>query len=144
MVCSNLQDGININLGSGNKVINNTVFSNYNYGIYAYQNSGNNIASNAVFSNRLAGIYVYGNGVISQSNIVCSNVIYGSYTSAGIDVNDSDHCSIFRNLIRNNLTYNIRVQGGVDKSTNVRIINNTICRTIKVYNKFSNILEKSG
>ena len=129
MVCSNLQDGININLGSGNKVINNTVFSNYNYGIYAYQNSGNNIASNAVFSNRLAGIYVYGNGVTSQSNIVCSNVIYGSYTSAGIDVNDSDHLDIFRNLVRNNQTFNIRVQGGVDKSTNVRIINNTIYKS---------------
>jgi parallel beta-helix repeat protein len=95
---SNTQNGVYIELSSGNKIQNNTVLSNTEHGMYLFDSTLNILGNNNVQNNK-RGFYVDESDQITiEGNNVSNNQMYG------IALRKSSFCTITENeLILNNI-----------------------------------------
>ena len=150
-IYSNQSKGIDFNWNAGiryNIIYSNNFFGpNQSYGIYVlntgknqfrnnklYNNSwlgidlegaaiSNVISGNQIYSNSVYGIRIANNAGTPVGNSILSNVIFGAPQQDGIDLEGGSSNLIARNLIRNNTTYGIFLQGSAGY---YKIINNTL------------------
>ncbi|MBU1076609.1 MAG: right-handed parallel beta-helix repeat-containing protein [Spirochaetes bacterium] len=122
----NQVNGIFLENGDFNLIASNHIYNNSMYGILLNTGaSANHIVNNEIFSNNDAGIASASVEVNNQ--IIISNRIRGKNQDYGIDLNCGINNQIYRNLIYDNEFSGIRLSG---PNTNVKIINNTILRSI--------------
>jgi len=93
--------------GSGNTIINNTIYLNTQYGIYLENSKESTAGNNEIINNEIydngGGIYLYS----SNTNSIQQNKVY-SNDNDGICLNSSDTNAIQSNIIYNNSNNGMR------------------------------------
>ncbi|MDD5066226.1 MAG: right-handed parallel beta-helix repeat-containing protein, partial [bacterium] len=119
--------GIRIAAGDMNIFSSNRIHNNLFVGVNFYSTASSNVFSrNLVYSNQISGISVNGSGF--ADNTLSSNIVFGPDQNYGFYFNGvgGKNIIIQRNLIRHNDNYGIYLNA----ATNIKVINNTIFRSI--------------
>lgn len=119
-------------VGSGNDVVGNVVYNNYN-GIRPSTSSANNVIGNRVFRNSHLGIQA------GQNSNVSGNQVYSN--TVGIQADNLNGGTIANNVVYGNTNQGILIQGSA--STGPTVVNNTVYQVVgdavRLQNSASNV-----
>ncbi|MDD5065967.1 MAG: right-handed parallel beta-helix repeat-containing protein, partial [bacterium] len=125
--------GIVIGNGIANTIRSNVLHHNESYGISINNNASSNyISKNTIYSNNQSGIIISSDE--ADNNLIFTNDIFGFNQLAGIYVLNGDSQQICDNLIYNNQTNGIRLNGST----------NSLVRGNRIFGNFLNGVYYSG